>query len=226
MKNERGIGLVALLCLLPLLVTFLLGVGVLSRQLLQWGKLHHQCRLKVVKHQNQLRSFLLKLSSLNPKAQRLQTQKKMAQAAFIAALATGQPGAIKAAQSHLQRITSQQLLLDGKQRMLFVLAHAEARRFFLQMKMDQQFTDVRFKHLADKSSYPLAVQAHPPHSLAPVYLPAVRFNEKQALGITSNWSPVGLTPLKNKSQWRIECGATLTKEGKKWMTHLRKVNLS
>ena len=214
MKNQNGFSSTTLLVLLPLILSLLVGGSYLGRNLFEWNRLHHICQIKALDHQNELRNILNKLLSLNPRAKKLLVQEAAAQAALVAATATGAAPAIVAATKRLEQIKAQQLILRIEQQSILALAQVSSRKFKWSFLLNFPHANKKILHHPSGPSYPLAVQARPPHATAPEYLPTYRFEDRQAFHLIFEWESL-----------KIQCGSTLREENGKWYTHLSAAKL-
>lgn len=222
--NQRGLSSLTLIVVLPLLLSLLAGSAFFARNLYQWNMMHHQCQSTVLQHQNELRGLLTKLLALNPKAKNLRLQKSMAQVALAAAIATGTPAAIAAAQKRLAQILSKQRLLDSHQKILIGLAQASVQKFKWRARKNLNYNNLKQHQPPGRFTYPLAVEPFPVKATAPVYKPVANFSNKQNIGLSFTWELkdwsfiAGILEL--PSILKIECGSTLKQENNKWFTHL------
>lgn len=223
LRSSRGFGNLTLMAMLPFLLTVLLAGSLFATHLKDWNQQHHFCHQQLLEHQNRLRSHLVKLLRLNPKARSLRLQEKAARIALRAALASRHPAAISAAQLNLQRIHKKQGLLDQQQKLILTWAKSEALKFKTQIRLQLQKQKPQFHSSPQTPSYPLAVRALPPMGLAPEYIPVADFAQHQSLGLEFEWHPGNPNSALPEFIGKIECGSTIRKEAQKWYTHLNAV---
>ncbi len=227
-SNQQGFSSLSLMVLLPLLLSLLAGGAFIGRSLFEWNRQHHLCQKRVLTHQNELRSFLKQLLSLNPRAKSLMLQEKAAQAALVIATASGNPAAISAAGLRLKNIKASQLVLKTQQRIILSFAKNSAHRFNWNFRTDYYGVQKELHKSSLPYSYPLAVEPVPKSATAPMYRPVAHFSKKQNLGISivwniKNWEFLARVLIPAKAHERklvISCGSTLKLENGKWYTHL------
>lgn len=222
--GSKGFSTFGFMTTLPLLLSLMAGTGYMARNLFQWNKMNHECQRLVLDHQNDLRKILTKLMALNPKAQKLIIQKKAAQVALVAAIATKNPVAISTAKKRLNAVIAKQKLLKTEQKLLMSFAKAEAQKFKWKVRKLINYSRIQTHKSSSLYSYPLALRPVPKSEIAPRYLPVENFEQKQNIGLSfsahiSQWNYIkGILNL--KSDFKIECGSTLKQENQKWYTHL------
>jgi hypothetical protein len=223
--NSRGFASVALLLLMPLLLT---GFAVLAGTFLVLtaeGKIRHQCRVELLKSQKRVSDLLRELMDLNPEAARLRRWEKRSLAGPQAARGW---------------VVRQQIALALRQKSLIQRARLESalgparasratRELYLQATLSTENAPsrVRAAWKSRRKGGAFELNASPNDSLTPDYHPVARFSDKQVM--TLNWEiglseilpdwlePLtGATPLKLKG----ECAATLIQEGENWVPKL------
>lgn len=118
--------------------------------------------------QTEQKKILEKLLSLNTRVRTLQLAEKKAQAKLAAAMSTGTPPAIAAAQAHLQAVRFQMQILDSEQKALLVLAEKVGADF--QSRIHSRLKKLKVEKISIQP-LSLAVQASPPGQIAPYYYP-------------------------------------------------------
>lgn len=227
--DSKGFGSLNLMVIVSLVLSLLAGGAWVGRQLFEWNSKHHFCHVSALEHQNELRTFLLQILRLNPKAKRLLTQEGLAKVALAAAVSAGNPAGISAASRRLQKIRLEQKALAAQQKVILGLARASAQKFKKLQGSQKNHKNLRLLTSPGPNVYPLAVRPEPPNAAAPQYLPVADFSEKQNIGIRfstdlSNWNFMAqfFSPQNSRTplNLQIECGSTLRKENNKWFTHL------
>ncbi len=174
--------MIALLGILPLLVTFVLVTAAVFYICKKKSLAQSQCIQHSVKTQNSLRKMLKKILQMNPSAKRLQQRRLHADANLVQALAGGNPALIAGAKAIRDLVILQQLEFGARQRGLLRLADLQRQR------RDMEFYAQGYRHhhknLETRHGQPtaLAVKAYPVHSLSPEYQLSPDFTRKQALG--------------------------------------------
>ncbi|HEY8272455.1 MAG TPA: hypothetical protein VIG33_16300, partial [Pseudobdellovibrionaceae bacterium] len=196
MNSQKGFALIGLISLLPVILAGGLAVfstfGFLKSDL---GTLN-ACRAKQLQIQNKAGKNLSKLLKLNPRALKLRIQQAHAEKALAAAIESGQPPAIAAAEAYLLKIQMQRQVLAIKQKVLIQTADiwlasggADLPKE-LQREWSQHNTPLKSwiqssLRLTAAKVPKLAVQADIPE-VAPVYQLLPHFEEAQSWEQTWN----------------------------------------
>lgn len=129
--------------------------------------------------QSELKSTFESLLKLNKRARALRRQREVADKAFRAAVKSKIPQAIAAASALKTAVHLQQIELRGEQQRL--LHTADIQREAGERRLRQKILPLRGRNLIARKFYwrPLAVEAVPPASLTPDYVPLPTFAHLQ-----------------------------------------------
>lgn len=190
MNSQKGFALIGLISLLPVFLAgglaFFSAFAFLKSDLATLNV----CRAKQIQIQNLAGKNLGKLLKLNPRALKLRLSQVRAERALAAAIESGQPLAIAAAEAYLLKIQMQRQTLDFKQKALIETANTrlhkgaselqqELRREWSQHNSPLKSWIQSSLHMASGKVPKLAVQADLPE-VAPLYKPLPAFEESQA----------------------------------------------
>ncbi len=124
MKSQNGFAIILLISILPLVLagglTLFFAFGFLKSDL----STLNVCRAKQLEIQNKAGKNLSNLIKLNPKALRLRLAQVRAERALVAAMESGLPPAIAAAEAALLKVQMQRQTLDFKQKALIQTANS------------------------------------------------------------------------------------------------------
>lgn len=239
-RNQKGSLLVVTLPLILLIITLTLGMST------GWASLHTEfrssqiCRADLLKIQKYNAFAIEKLMSLNPIAELLRLQHKVAISKLAACASTVNPCAVLALQ-RIAAINQRREKLDALQKTIIQQATMKSRAALSQtiLRMNSSEGLVRIVQLFESRRTawisehgPLAVEAVDA-DLAPAYRLKNDFRNRQ--GITIQWNTfhssknidtsLSTTAKQNHHQTRSACSATLSNDGKLEPT-LKKVKLS
>jgi len=236
MKTEKGFAAILLLSLLPLILAggfaLLLGFGFLRSDM----AVLNVCRAEQMQVQNKVGRNLGKLLKLNPKALKLRLEQARAEKALQAAIESGYPPAIAAAEAYLLSVQMRRQALDVRQRALIDTANIwlASSGTSLQRSLAQEWrlhnnplTAWWSGTLLPKESLvpQLAVKADFPE-VAPLYLTVTDFENAQAwkqtwqLKVsTSSWVRKFLS---FNGSFDRTCTTSLYQEGEEWVAKLKK----
>ena len=124
MRHPRGFALLATLVLMPLLLATVGAVAGALIALQAHQEALHECRTSLLRAQGELAAGLSDLLSLNPEADRLRAQKKLAK---LALRTSTTPAAVAYWTQRIVMLQAKQVLLDIEQRSIVVLADGRAR---------------------------------------------------------------------------------------------------
>lgn len=212
---DSGFALVSLVALVPLLVTLATAVSGLYYVLRHKLTAQSVCVQTAILLQRELREDLAELLKLNPKARRLQNQRRRAQQAVQAALRTGNPLLIQIAHAQLAAVTAEQLALRARQDGL--LQNAGRKRMRSPQVLRSNLRGTRHGPIDARAAYPLplAVAPKPPGELTPEYEPVPQFSKAQQHRFQFR---LELAPefLRRSFVQETVCAASLQREGEKW----------
>ena len=170
--------------------------------------------------QRDLKANLESLLKLNPRARALRRQREVADRALKAAIQSKVPAAIAAATAAWTAVYLQQVELRGQQEQL--LRQAEIRREVGQRQLREKIYPLRARNMIAKKMYwrSLAVEAVPPTSLTPDYVPLPAFPNLQQQKYRFD---VPLDPL-GKIVQKTECSVSITGKEKAWKVQILAAN--
>lgn len=221
--NQNGFATPALLTLLPLLLSIAAFAAGSFLILKENRRAHFECRSGLIDAQEKLLSDMDRLLELNKQARALRIQRKLAEAAVVAAI--GNPAALALAQQALQLVIAQQKALTAVQKSLIVKANlgSRARVRLVSKKVSDE---VRLIKNPTLSVEPIS------SDLAPEYKVSSRIEEQHTIKITWNFKPLNFLPdwlneiLKQKNlQFTAECSTTSEKGKSKWQPRLKRDKL-
>lgn len=219
----------------PLLLTLLACALICLHSIYQITADDRICMKEVMRTQHELSRLAKSLVQLNRLAGHLRKQKRAADTQLAAAMVSGNPIAIAAAEANEKSVHIAQAALAAKQKSL--LSFAGQIRF-------QSEQRIRASGLSDVDSgrdhaLTLALRAEPPHSLTPDYVEASFFPERQSqtysykihlFKFLPDWLKqyVSRHPdLADITQpMSRSCSATLLHQEENWKPILKKVNPS
>lgn len=190
-KNNSNSGFIMLGSLIFFVGLLAVFVALLTtfQNLQKWKSQQHSCRQSVHKAQTHLLNGFVEIMSLNPEAQSLRLQRKMAEQEVKAA---PDPVSKSAAAAHLVAVILRQQLFSKKQKLIIRKSKNQARAAL-----------AHFKSSSSTSRIPFALKRFPPSSMTPDYLPTFNLQQKQKIEI--KWK----TKFK-KSTLASQCGSTIT----------------
>lgn len=229
MKNQNGFAQVFLLSALP----FILGSFVFLFFWLSFLRLEttlrHQSRQIQITAQDRSRKLLSELFRKNETARKLKLEYEWAQKAWLAAVATGNPVRIAAAQARVEKILFQRQALDLAQKALIQAADLDLRlsaeRLYAALARDIQ------KYRALHHSFWLEVLPQRPGltrlavvpvspDIAPEYRTQEEFSRKQALAQRWQYRIRVASPLDRffagEARFESESRITLAGENQQW----------
>ena len=156
--------------LLPILGVLLIKTHLHIQMLIFYKKTQMNCRTSTYKAQKIIKSSFLKIIKLNPKAQKLRSEKTKA----IAMLMAPEPFLKAKAVKDIVRITAQQLALKARQEALILSAKARAFQLLLRFKAQPHIK-------AQISLIPFGLRKVPFFSLSPSYLPDPQLKHRQRI---------------------------------------------
>lgn len=235
MKNQNGFAAILILALLPVLMSGLFLVAALMGFLQLDLAMKHTCRREGLQGQESVRPHLEKLFSLNPKSIKLKTQWLAAQAKLVAAVASGNPVAIAAAEQRLLQIQSLRQALDAQQKQLIQQSNLQLQRnhsstrtqlYRISRENQTRLNFLTIKTRIENEPIPrLAVRPDFPDT-APTYSPEPSFELRQALAQRWQYKIALRPPLSSflKADFGFEkaCAVTLTKGPLQWKTQITK----
>lgn len=189
-NSEKGFATILLMSLFPLLLAGGLAVfctfGFLKSDLATLNL----CRASQLEVQNKVGRNLTKLLKMNPQALRLRIAQAKAEKALAAAIESGNPAAIAAAEAYLLTVQMRRQTLDGRQRALISTADLWLATGSTELQRNLRREWHRHSdpvsswlqgtlQLSSASVPVLAVQGDLPE-VAPVYLTKADFAEAQA----------------------------------------------
>lgn len=177
--------------------------------------------------QNDLKQTLEKLLRLNPKAASLRVQRQTADNALRAAISSGNPYAIAAAQAYWTAVYLQQTALRAKQELL--LRQAEQQRQTAHRELRNKLRDVQAAHLDSRKYYwrALAVEAKPIASLTPNYepLPMFKYFQQHRFRFAVDLAPEFAREwFSGRLVQTTECAVTLNGKEKAWSIQILAAN--
>jgi hypothetical protein len=178
-----------------------------------------QCIQAASLMQKDLQKTLDRLLGLNPQATRLRTQRLLADRSLQAAISSGNPYAIAAAEAVQLAVILQQTALRAKQEAL--LMEAQRQRLHGYTNLYQRVRVLKAGHVDSRKYYwrSLAVEAKPAQSLTPNFepLPAFTVMQQHRFRFAVNLHPPFLTGLDIKSfQQTTECAVSLRGRRRAW----------
>lgn len=220
-KNQRGVALVMICALLPVLLTGLLicfsAIGFIQKD----ASLKYHCRTLGQKGQSQVAPLLTSLMALNPMAQKLRLE--YAAAALRAALHPMDPSAL----ANLQRVVTKQMQLDRRQKqiirqsnMLLLKSHTQTRLELY--KAGSSLSNILFKGrmITVRGSAPKLAVRPDYTTTAPVYELKDNFSIKQSLAHEWHYELEVRPPFSNFIEGKIRfnkaCAVSLKKESLTW----------
>lgn len=234
-SSRGGFATVLLMTLLPVLLAFggmtLFSFSILKQDM---GTLN-VCRAVGLDVQGKVGKILEKLLKLNPKALRLRADEEKAEARLEAALESGLPPAITAAEVHLAFVQGQRVLLAFEQKALIASANALLTEGGIRgtHSISQEWnshgqpmtTWLTSKITGARQTIPqLAVVPDMPDT-APAYKPDPDFEDKQTWSQSWNVSLRVTGTFRNfipfATTFRRSCATSLYPEGEKWTAKLK-----
>jgi hypothetical protein len=166
--------------------------------------------------QKELKSTLESLLKLNKRAQTLRRQREIVDKAFDVAVKSKIPQAIAAASAAKTAVYLQQVELHGEQQRL--LHQGDIQRRAGERQLRQKILPLRGRNLIAQRSYwrPLAVEAVPPNSLTPNYVPLPAFERFQQQKYRFD---VPLDPYDEIVQ-ATECSVSITGKENAWKVQI------
>ena len=208
--GQKGIALVNMVVLLPLILTLTLSLGLAFYVLKRKSLAQALCVSEAARLQENLRRPLRQLIRLNTRATTLRAQRRAADQALTAATLSGIPYAIAVAKAVQTAVIAEQVAFHLRQLALLSQAEglrAEGRRSLRARAMHmgaQEFTARSFYHRA------LAVEPLPVDSLTPDYKTVPFFERAQQERFHFQ------VPLTKEWRQLTECSVTLQGESKQW----------
>lgn len=191
MRNARGFALTGALVLMPLLLAVVALVAGALIAISAHRAALHACRTSTLAAQAELARGLKALLALNPEAERLRAQLKVAQAA---AQTAPDPISRAAAVAQVAALRLQQAMLDARQRGLIALSEARARAAVAQGASSVGDSYRRASRIAGKAeisasfrrSPRMILKRSPSVGLAPSYFADARAEREQVAALS--WS--------------------------------------
>jgi hypothetical protein len=170
--------------------------------------------------QTELKSTLEALLKLNKRAKALRRRREIADKALDAAVKSKIPQAVAAAGAAWTAVYLQQVELRGEQERL--LRTAGVQRETGERQLRQKISALRARNLIAKKSYwrALAVEAVPPDSLTPDYVPLPAFERLQQQKYRFD---VALDPY-GKIVQATECSVSITGKENAWKVQILAAN--
>lgn len=158
-----------------------------------WKRHQHTCRTASLRAQNHILQGFRELQSLNPQAERLRRQRRIAQRNVKLA---PDPYTKAAAKAYLVSVITRQVILARKQKSIIRQSQWKARSELLVKKL-----------VLKQARVPFALQAVPPLSLTPNYVaPPAGLAQLQKMEVVwQNSNP--------RSFLKGQCGSTIVTEG-------------
>lgn|GEM_PF-2810631 len=189
-SNQQGFVLVFFLTLLPVIIIALSLLTIILLHLQTQNDVRHACRQDLFSAQKTTAQNLTALMSLNPEAQSLRLQLKLAYLKLAAVAAN--PGAEAAVLAQIAKIQQQQVALGERQKSLIAQGEFALRSGSVQSEISvssavhqkmQRFHSLVHLSLSQLHSNPthLAVRPDSPGDIAPVYELESAFKDKQSL---------------------------------------------
>ena len=238
LNNEHGFVLLFIGFLLPVGITLLLLMAAWATVRLEYSRQMHICRESVLEVEAGLAKKLRDLIKLNPQAERLRSERKIAEAA--AAAGKPIPGVNIATEVYKDIVIARQILLSAKQAKLIYSATREAREKLgeLRLHLGEERASYIVSPISETHSFPfLAVQPTPKFTLSPNYEPLPGFERLQAVSVRVTFRPKDYLPpsleraftkfglVAKNSDWgsfSSECSATIEEEDGEWFAKLGK----
>jgi hypothetical protein len=166
---------------------------------------------------------------MNPNAKRLRIQRAHADADLAAAMASGYPPAIAAAETYQQMVIGLQMAFAAEQRAVFVQAGFEREHSRARFQSTRGTSGI-FEPESSSGNETLAMRPDPPHSPSPDYLPEETFTESQSQTYSYKLDLFQRLPswlhsyAKDKQRWSVQkCAATLKNKEDNWKPVFKKV---
>lgn len=194
--TNRGFGSVAMLALIPFLMTFGVASGSIYLLFRSDAKYRHHCRTKLLQSQERVARHLAELIALNPQAQALRMEREFAELDVSLAM---DPPTQAAAQAKLNIVIQKQIRFAAKQQMLIMKAKLESRSGPAQASVSlsqaaasdiKRRTSARLSPTSQGGAFD--VRAKQVNSLSPDYEPALTFTKSQTMRV--RWR-IGLSAL-------------------------------
>ena len=204
-NNENGSATFALLGSLPILMAAIAVVVAVFYIVRSHGTSLHHCRSKLLESEENRLATMRELIKLNPEAKKLRTARRIAEKKVEAALESGTPFAIAAAEAELALVISMQTAFALAQKSLIVQADASARIDLQKLRtlmIKRADTDLKIYDGRSKSPLaivsatvtPLPVVAKQPDTPTPDYEPDPQYSKKEVLRLSWKLWPVRLLP--------------------------------
>lgn len=214
--------MVSLLTFLPVIITLLAALSILSQILITRQKLNFVCQSHTMATQFELANLLHRLLQLNPKAERLRKKRTIAEKNLKIALASHVAPAIAATRAHLSAVIAMQVALRKEQQSLLNQSKSVIYRF--KQIIPQKLAGAASAEVQNVQIHQphLAVSGLPLTSLTPSYHPLPFFSQLQKAHINWGWSiktfEGPLLEFKNivRGLFPGHCAATIKKENNKW----------
>lgn len=237
MKNQKGFALIFLISFLPLVLAATFCLYMFFTFSKSDTELAHTCHKEQILILEKVKTSILQLLALNPKAYRLRHKTLRAQERLKIASRTANPIIIAAAVAHLAMILNERRELDAQQKSIIKSANAfinsgqESLKLQLAGRMYGQSSAVRSFAALDVSQLKtkktvLAVKPDFP-DLAPAYQTKNNFSAEQALELS--WrirlGPKGATKkfLPFSQDFRKTCSTTIQLKETSWPIVIREV---
>lgn len=219
-SKEKGFALVTMLALVPLAMTLVAslayGLVILRKKALAQSHCIQQASIL----QNELKGTLDSLLKLNPRAKVLRRKREMADRAFDAAVKSKVPHLIAAATAAKTAVYLEQLALRAQQEKL--LKSADLQRNIGERRLRERVRSLRVHNFVAQKMYwrALAVEAVPPASLTPDYIPLPAFSrlQQQKFRFTVPLDRYG------KINQPSECSVSLAGKEKAWQVQILAAN--
>lgn len=222
--SERGMALVSLITLLPMLLLLISGFSIIGIQSVVQSRALHRCRLEGLKAQKSTAQKLTSLLNLNPLAQKLRKQRQATRSALAAsvALATVEPQVYVAAKNADQLVAQQQQILQARQLTLEHSLAQHLRQSFRHVR--RELVKLKAQHL--KGSPPqLYLTKTPINSLTPDYRPSPLFTTMSKIQFRWNSQKIVDPSLSMQStlhdnSLKASCSVGLIERAKHWKATL------
>lgn len=219
-SHGQGFAVVSLLALVPLLATVFVCTGAALYALKRKSLAQSICVQQAARLQEDLKSPLRKLLSMNRRAEFLRGKRQTADNNLRAANASGYPPAIAAAQAAQLAVILEQTEFHLRQ--LALLAEANRIRSVRGREIHERAARVHAIDVVSRTYFPqaLAVEAKPPYDLSPNYETVPGFELAQQQRFQYRLDVLDLFPRSRKVVTdliqKIDCSVTLVERSGDW----------
>lgn len=235
-KSQMGFIHMALIVFAPLLLTILAVTMIAILSIYHITAADRVCKKEAMRLQHELSAVMKSLNKLNRRAQILRRKRDGAEKRLAAAIASGEPELIAAAEAYRRSVILEQEALALQQHRL--IANAGDERELAEKRLLVQGKSWGIQNLRAIFSSKLAVRRDPPESITPDYLEKPNFPQQQShvfqykLNLFQRWpqwlqqhvlSHPNLRDL--VTPFTTACAATLSTQEGNWKPILRKVRL-